>query len=467
MAKSKSNYKINFVGNNAVEVTGSMTLLTVNNTRILIDCGIVQSNNIKKDFDINSKLPKEIKPSTLDYCYITHLHSDHFTNTPLLIKNGYKGTIFIPKHGKQIAKKMLLDSQYILERNATMLGKEPYYTQQDVYETLNKIEELDFNKIFTMNEDFLVELYQAGHILASAQLLFHIKQGESIKRILFTGDIGNVKNKPKWCEEFQSCGHADIIVGECTYNKPNRTVKSHTREKDREKIKSVISTVVEESGKVLIPSFSYDRTQVILEELYKMYKHTKFPYKIVIDSPLSVGLTTLYSELLEGKKKQYFEEILKWDNLILSSEHKVHERLTELGKPMIIIASSGFLDFGRSNSWIKKMLPSKSSHVLFIGYSSPTSIAGKIKDGTQRSIKIDGKQYKNKCGITCLNSFSSHMQYDDLISYYTSIGAESIYLVHGEMEGKLEFANTLTDNLRKNNQTTRVVATNKGTVCNF
>jgi hypothetical protein len=59
------------------------------------------------------------------------------------------------------------------------------------------------------------------------------------------------------------------------------------------------------------------------------------------------------------------------------------------------------------------------------------------------------------------------MQYNDLLDYYKSIGAESIYLIHGELNGKLEFANTLTDVLRKDNQTTRVIATNKGTIGKF
>lgn len=468
MAKSKDNYKLNFVGNNAIEVTGSMTLLTIKDTQILIDCGMTQTNSIQKDFEKNSRLPKEIKPNSLSYVAISHLHIDHLGLTPLLVKNGYTGTIFIPKGSKEIAKKMLLDSAYIIDRNAMMLGKTAYYDEQDVWTTLRQMEELDFNHIYTITEDFSVELLHAGHILSSAQILFHIKQSDGhIKRVLFTGDIGNIKNKPVWCEEFQPCAHAHVVVGECTYNSPDRTKKSHTRDKDREKMKTVIDSVMEVGGKVLIPSFSYSRTQVILEELYQLYHKTKFPYNIIIDSPLSVQLTTLYHELLDGEKKEYLGKILKWENLILSSEHKVHERLVNLGKPMVIIASSGFLDFGRSNSWIKNILPKKSSHVLFVGYSSPTSIAGKIKSGEQKTIKIGKENFKNNCNITSLNSFSSHMQYDDLIEYYKSIGAESIYLVHGEFKGKVDFANVLTDELRKDNQTTKVVAVNKGTTCSF
>ena len=468
MAKSKDNYKLNFVGNNATEVTGSMTLLTIKDTQILVDCGMTQSSNIKKDFIDNSKLPKEIKPNKLSYVYITHLHADHVGLLPLLIKGGYEGSIFMPIGSKEIAKKMLIDSAYILDRTASMLEKTPYYDKQDVWDTLSRIEELDFNVKYTMNEEFAVELFHAGHILSSSQILFHImKQDGNEKRVLFTGDLGNIKNKPVWAEEFQSCKHAHVVIGECTYNKQERSVKSHTREKDREKMRTIIDSTMLQGGKVLIPSFSYSRTQVILEELYAMYSNTKFPYNIVVDSPLSVALTTLYEQLLEGDKKEYLSKILKWENLILSSEHKVHERLINLGKPMVIIASSGFLDHGRSNSWIKNILPKKTSHVLFVGYASPTSIAGKIKSGDKKTIKVDGENYKNNCSITCLNSFSSHMQYDDLLNYYKTIKAESIYLVHGELSGKLEFANTLTDVLRKDSQTTRVIATNKGTVGKF
>ena len=55
------------------------------------------------------------------------------------------------------------------------------------------------------------------------------------------------------------------------------------------------------------------------------------------------------------------------------------------------------------------------------------------------------------------------MQRDSLLDYYSSISCEKIYLVHGEMEKKIEFAAELQDKISEKNKTTRVVCVNKGT----
>ena len=55
------------------------------------------------------------------------------------------------------------------------------------------------------------------------------------------------------------------------------------------------------------------------------------------------------------------------------------------------------------------------------------------------------------------------MQRQDLINYYKSINCEKIYLVHGEMDGKVEFAADLKDAIADCSKTTKVCVVNKGT----
>jgi len=471
MSKSKrQNYKISFVGNNAEEVTGSMNLVTVEDEQFLIDCGLTQSHSIKDDFIKNSKLPKEVKPNKLNGVFITHLHVDHIGAISLLVSKGYDGHIFMPINSIEIAKKMLIDCYYIMSRNAEMLKKEEHYTMKDVYKTFSQLQELDFNLEYQITEKVGVELFHAGHIINSSQVLLSVKKNcGTIKKILFTGDIGNeLQGNPMWCEPIQKVDKANIVVGECTYNKTERTKKSHTREKDIEKIKVVVRDTVAMGGNVLLPSFSLSRTQTILGVLYDIYGQDEdFPYKVVIDSPLSVNLTQLYLPILSMDKRERMEKIMSWDNLILSKDHKAHERLLNDNRPKLIISSSGMLDFGRSNSWLKKIIGGKSHSILFIGYASPTSIAGRIKGGKAKTIKIGKEEFKNKCSITCLNSFSSHAQYEELMSYYSNIISDEIYLVHGEKEGRSEFCNKLGEEISKKNRTTKVKATQKESVAFF
>ena len=94
-------------------------------------------------------------------------------------------------------------------------------------------------------------------------------------------------------------------------------------------------------------------------------------------------------------------------------------------------------------------------------------IGWKIKNNSkQKTITIDNVAYKNRADIKCLDSFSSHMQYEQLINYYTNIannGCETIWLVHGD-KGKLKFKEDLDKKINGILKTTKIVATNKDTV---
>ena len=73
------------------------------------------------------------------------------------------------------------------------------------------------------------------------------------------------------------------------------------------------------------------------------------------------------------------------------------------------------------------------------------------------------KKIPNNANIITLNSFSSHMQYNELLDYYSTINCEKIYLVHGQLNVKTQFANELKEALEKKNKTTQVICVNKGT----
>jgi metallo-beta-lactamase family protein len=75
MGKSKK-IRVRFIGKNADDVTGSMILVEMQDYKILLDCGLYQSSNIKDDYKINSR-KLEFKSSDIDYIFINHAHIDH------------------------------------------------------------------------------------------------------------------------------------------------------------------------------------------------------------------------------------------------------------------------------------------------------------------------------------------------------------------------------------------------------
>jgi metallo-beta-lactamase family protein len=130
--------------------------------------------------------------------------------------------------------------------------------------------------------------------------------------------------------------------------------------------------------------------------------------------------------------------------------------------PVVVLASSGMLVKGRSVGWVYDMLPKAKDRIIFCGFSAEGSIGAIIKEGKQKSITVSGKRRANRCQVTNLLSFTSHMQRDSLLKYYGSIQCEKIILVHGEMQGKIEFTKDLQKEISKNDNTSKVVVAQRG-----
>ena len=120
------------------------------------------------------------------------------------------------------------------------------------------------------------------------------------------------------------------------------------------------------------------------------------------------------------------------------------------------------LTAGRSVCYLKYLLHSEKNCVLFCGYSSENTVATEIKRGA-KEIKVDGELVKNKAQIYCLNTFSSHANYNQLMEYYQTIDYDKLCLVHSNYDTKVTFAQTLQDKLASHGKSARVIAVNADT----
>ncbi len=97
--------KLSFFGADQC-VTGSCHCLEINGKRILIDCGLQQG----RDEIDNRELP--FAPNTVDYVLITHAHIDHSGRVPMLVKEGFTGTIWTTRLTADLLEIMLADSAH-------------------------------------------------------------------------------------------------------------------------------------------------------------------------------------------------------------------------------------------------------------------------------------------------------------------------------------------------------------------
>lgn len=472
----KKQIEIDIIGGNAEGVTGSCTKIKCYGQNILFELGTIQDQNtVLENYKANAKLLSKIKCKDIDMVIIGHCHCDHIGNIPALFSSGNtKVRIIVPKGSFSILREMWLDSSYINQRDTEQLNRKfdtnsyiPFYTEKEVYAALSHVEEYDAGNIINLNEHIAIRYTSAGHILCSCQTELYINGGSHTRKILFTSDLGNkmIEQNKFFVEPFSPIHTSEIVIGECTYGKRKGSMKKKDIVLDREKLKTVITQYcIDNKHRVLIPTFSLDRMPFIIWELYKFFgKDSSFSIPILIDSPLAIRLLDCYSEILEGDKKEQFDEMMSWQNLkrIISPEESKKAIFDKGAK--IICASSGMMTAGRSVKWTQSILPSSDDVILFIGYAGMDTLAGKIKNGRmQKTININGKPIKNKANIVDLHSYSSHMQREDLLKYYKSINCSKIYLVHSDKEAKKEFKEDLETELSKSLKTTKVICVNKG-----
>ena len=303
--QKKEKIRISFIGGNAESVTGSMTLVESKDFKILLECGLFQSNSVKSDYYVNKrKLP--FKPKDIDYIFIGHCHADHVLLIPRLVSEGFCGKIICVSGTSKLFKIMAMDSSYIMGKDAELLNLKyglniyPIYNEKDVIDTLPLFDEYEIGEKITLNDSITFRFVPSGHIILSSQCELWLKSGNQTKKILFSSDLGNISYPKYFSNEFKPVKKCDLSIMECTYSSSQRTTSIKDRQKDLEKIKTIIENVcIYNKQKVLIPIFSLDRCQNIMCHLYNIFKDDQnFNIPIIIDSPLAITMCKLYLELL-------------------------------------------------------------------------------------------------------------------------------------------------------------------------
>ena len=463
MAKKKDKVMVQLVGKSADGVTGSMYYITFNDKQILLDCGLYQtsSDDILNQYKINHRNYK-VPFADLDAVIVGHQHTDHFGIVPYLFRRGYTGDIYIPAGSKPLAKIMWEDSLKIFMSDCLKIEKrygikaEPLYEQSDIDTAYDHLIELPFGEEIVLFDDLTIRFYHAAHIVNAAQVRLAFKIGETVKYLNYTGDIGSDICKD-YILPYEPLPYADAVIAECTYGGSNKSHKQKDREKDIEKIKTVINQCCQENTKkVVFGSFSLQRTQEILTELYKIYGNDEsFSTPVLVDAPLAKKVSNVWDRVIE-KDSDLWKNVMSWKNIEWVDTSEDSMAWQKLKTSQIVISTSNFLKAGRILGWLKSILPDSENRLCFCGYSGDEkSVAYQIQHN-KRWVEVDGVKISNRANVICLNSFSSHACQNELLKRYTDMPYNKIYLVHGEKSGKIEFAKKLRKSLSDADRSAKV-----------
>ena len=438
------------------EVTGSCTMIEIGGRYGLVDCGMEQG----EDVFVNQPIP--VNPAELDFVLLTHAHIDHSGNLPLLFKNGYTGPVYATSATCRLCEIMLRDCAHIQEseaewhsRKAKRAGAapvEPVYTMDDAEAAIAKLRPCEYGELLPIADGVLVRYVDAGHLLGSASIEVFLTEGGVSKKVVFSGDIGNLDQPlirdPQYIEE------ADYVITESTYGD-----RLHEQAPGGllETFAGIIQRTLDQGGNVVIPSFAVGRTQEMLyfirliKERGLVTGHGDFP--VYIDSPLAEEATSVFlqcelsyfdddaRELLENGVNPLMSEGVR---LSVSSEES--KQINFDPEPKVIISASGMCDAGRIRHHLKHNLWRPECTILFVGYQAAGTTGRKLRDGV-KSIKLFGEDIAVNAEIAFLPGKSGHADRDGLLRWISAFREKPamVFVNHGDDGSVKAYSEMLAD----------------------
>ena len=424
------------------EVTGSCHYIEVGDKKAIVDCGMEQG----RDIYVNQEIP--VPAGDLDYIFLTHAHIDHSGLVPLMVKRGFKGQIFATKATCQLCNIMLRDSAHIQEfeaqwksRKAKRAGREttePIYTTDDAIAACELMIPLEYDTEINISDEIKVKFVDAGHLLGSASIEMTLKENEITKKIIFSGDIGNI-NKPIIKDPVFLEG-ADYVLIESTYGD-----RLHGDRPDYVgELVRILNDTFSRGGNVVIPSFAVGRTQEMLYFIRKIKNEGMVKscpnFEVYVDSPLAVEATNIFSgDVVECFDDETMELInngmnpLQFPGLKLSVSSKESVAINENTKPKVILSASGMCEAGRIRHHLKHNLWKENNTILFVGFQTPGTLGRTILEGA-KTVRLFGEEIAVNAHIENLKGISGHGDQKELIKWLRSMNQkpEKVFVVHGE-----------------------------------
>lgn len=430
--------KLTFSGG-AGTVTGANFLLELEDSTLLVDCGVLQREQVCDTVNFEDFA---YDVSRVDALLITHAHQDHVGRIPRLVRAGFKGVIYSTPATKDLAAIMYEDAVRIMRSEVERHGCDMLYETEHVEETLARWETREYHEAFDI-KDSRIEFLDAGHILGSAM----IRISRGARAILFSGDLGN-SPEPLLSDTEKPRG-ADYILMESVYGD-----RLHEGRGERvERLRTIVESVRQKKGTLLIPSFSIERTQIMLYELNDMIEGgTMERIPVFLDSPLAIRATDIFRKYPHYLNAAAQERIAAGDDpfnfpglkIVQSSEES--KRIHETPNPKIIIAGAGMSVGGRIRFHERMLLGDASTTLMFVGYQTPGSLGRRIQDGG-KSIQIDGERVRVRAQIETLSGYSGHPDRDQLLDFVEAADdrLEKVFVTMGEPQSSLFLAQRIRD----------------------
>jgi KH/beta-lactamase-domain protein len=425
------------------QVGRSCILLHTPKSKVLLDCGInpgVDEGpekfpylNVAEIGDLNS----------IDAIILSHAHLDHSGLVPYLYKMGYKGPVYLTAPTRDIASLLALDFVGVAYKQAAS----PLYRAEDIKEMVRHSICLDYGEVTDITPDIRITLYNAGHILGSAQV--HINIGNGLHNFVYTGDT-------KYCKTRlldPATNHfprVETLTIESTYGSKNDILPPR---RDTEKIfTDIVKETVEKGGKILFPELGVGHSQETMLRVEEAIRTGELPnVPVYIDGMIwdINAIHTAYPDFLSASvRNQIFQDNNPFTSETFKRVGSPIERKEVLeGGPCIIIATSGMLTGGASVEYFKNLAESPKNVIVFSCYQAAGTLGRLVQEGNKEVIvdKDSNQRVQVNMRVETLYGLSAHSGRNELLQYISRMmpKPKKIIINHGEVSKSLDLASTL------------------------
>ena len=379
---------------------------------------------------------------------------------PKLCKDGFRGQIYATEATCNLCRIMLMDSAHIQEseaqwrtRKAERAGEravEPVYDTNDAAAALRLLRPCQYNAAVQAAEGIIIRMTDIGHLLGSAAIEMWLTEGQQTRKIVFSGDVGNV-NQPL-LRDPQPVAETEYLVIESTYGD-----RLHPKERGDVvgELAACIQRALDRGGNLVIPAFAVGRTQEMLYAIREIKQrglvtgHDHFP--VYVDSPLAVEATGIFLQCDPADFDDETRAILKqgvnpiwFDGLKLAVSSDESKLINSDPQPKVILSASGMCEAGRIRHHLKHNLWRRENIILFVGYQAEGSLGWKLENGA-KSVKLFGEDIAVNAEIAMLHGTSGHADKEGLLAWLAGFREKPkmVFVNHGDDSSCKAFCATL------------------------
>ncbi|MCI0558865.1 MAG: MBL fold metallo-hydrolase, partial [Nitrososphaera sp.] len=405
------------------EVGRSCMLLSTQESKILLDCGI---NLSAKDsmaayprFDVAGLAMEDI-----DAVVISHAHLDHTGFLPALFKYGFSGPVYCTE--PTLLLMSMLQGEYIKRTGINAL-----YSDKDVDSSVMHTITLTHGIVTDISPDVKLVLYNAGHILGSTSIHLHIGNGDH--NLVYTGDtkFGRTLSLENASWNFP---RAETMIIESTFGGKEDVM---CRPEDAEaKLVHLINDTILAGGHVLLPVPEAGTAQELILLLDKCSREGRLKQQTkVLVEKIILDATSVYEAYSEFLSRELRDRVLKSDESQFGSRDRfIGVESADLGnEPAVVLAPSSMLDEGPSIHYLKQIAADPKSTLAFVCYQAIGTVGRAIQEGA-RQVMAKDQSIVLRCRIEFIDGLGSHSDYNQLIAYVSRLRPKlrRVLVNHGE-----------------------------------